>query len=77
MNLLCRTFFEAMADDSLILADVEMAISNGRIHRKFTRDPRGTRYEIVGPATDGRKIAVICRVKETGKVLFITAYALE
>jgi hypothetical protein len=70
-------FFEEMADDGLTLADIEMAIASGRIRRKFTRDPRGTRYEIVGPATDGREIAIICRIKSTGKLLFITTYASE
>lgn len=53
-----------------------MAIANGQIRRKFTRDPRGTRYEIVGTAMDGREIAVICRIKSTGKLLLITTYAL-
>ena len=70
-------FFEEMADDDLAFPDIEMAIGKGRIRRKFTRDPRGARYEVVGPSTDGRKIAVICRVKSTGKLLFITTYALE
>ena len=70
-------FFEEMADDNLTLADIELAISSGRIRRRFTRDPRGTRYEIVGHATDEREIAIICRIKETGKLLFITTYALE
>ena len=70
-------FFEEMADDDLVFPDIEMAIGKGRIRRKFTRDPRGTRYEVVGPSSDGRKIAVICRVKSTGKLLFITTYALE
>ena len=70
-------FFEEMADDNLNFIDIEMAIANGRIRRKFTRDPRGTRYEIVGPATDGRKIAIICRIKNTGKLLLITTYTLE
>ena len=70
-------FFEELANDNLIFADIEMAIANGQINRKFTRDPRGTRYEVVGPATDGRKIAVICRIKSTGKLLLITTYALE
>jgi len=69
-------FFEEMFNDNLIFADVEMAIANGQIRRKFTRDPRGTRYEIVGPAIDGREIAVICRIKSTGKLLLITTYAL-
>lgn len=69
-------FFEEMANDDLIFADVEGVIARGRIRRRFTRDPRGTRYEIVGPTTDGRQAAIICRIKETGKLLFITAYVL-
>lgn len=69
-------FFEEMADDNLTFADIEKAILNGRIRRKFTREPRGTRYEVVGRALDGREIAVICRIKSTGKLLFITTYAL-
>jgi hypothetical protein len=70
-------FFEEMADDDLIFADIEMAIANGRIRRRFTRDQRGTRYEVVGTATDGRRVAIICRVKATGKLLFITTYLVE
>ena len=70
-------FFEEMADDNLAFPDIEMAILHGHIRRRFTRDPRGTRYEVVGPATDEREIAVICRIKTTEKLLFITTYALE
>lgn len=70
-------FFEEMADDGMDILDVESAILNGRIKRRFTRDLRGARYEVVGPATDGRQVAVICRFKETGKLLLITTYALE
>jgi hypothetical protein len=68
-------FFEEMAEDDFLLADVETAIANGRIRRKYTREPRGTRYEVVGTAIDGRNIAVICRFKSTGKLLLITTYA--
>lgn len=67
-------FFEEMANDDLIFADVEAAIANGEVHRTFTEDPRGIRYEIIGESTDGRTIAVICRIKETGKLLFITTW---
>jgi hypothetical protein len=70
-------FFEEMINDGLIFADIEAAIAGGRARRRFARDPRGARYEVVGPATDGRQIATICRIKETGKLLFITAYVLE
>jgi hypothetical protein len=70
-------FFEEMANDNLTFTDMEVAITKGRIRRKFTRDPRGTQYEVVGPATDGREIGIICRIKSTGKLLFITTYPLE
>lgn len=66
-----------MANDDLLFADIEMVIASGRIRKRFTRDPRGARYEIVGVTTDEREAAVICRIKETGKLLFITTYALE
>jgi hypothetical protein len=70
-------FFEELANDNLTLRDIESAICKGRIRRRFMRDPRGARYEVVGPATDGREIAVICRIKSTGKLLLITTYSLE
>jgi hypothetical protein len=68
-------FFEEMAEDDLLLADIETAIANGQIRQKYTREPRGTRYEVLGTAIDGRNIAVICRFKSTGKLLLITTYA--
>ena len=70
-------FFEEMASDGLTLSDIEMAIRRGRIRRKFTRDPRGTRYEVVGRASDEREIAVVCRIKSTGRLLLITTYAVD
>ena len=70
-------FFEEMANDDLLFADIERVIVTGRIRRRFTRDPRGARYEIVGTTTDDREAAVICRLKQTGKLLFITTYVLE
>jgi hypothetical protein len=56
--------------------DIKSIIRNGKVRRRFTRDPRGARFEVVGPAIDGRQVAVICRIKATGKLLFITTYAL-
>ncbi len=70
-------FFEEMADDDLIFADIEMVIANGQIRRRFRRDARGTRYEVIGPTTNGRRAAVVCRIKGTGKLLLITTYVVE
>jgi superfamily II helicase len=69
-------FFEEMADDELEFSDIERVIKTGKIRKKFTHDPRGTRYEIVGCSHDEREVAVICRIKITGKLLFITTYAI-
>ncbi|MBF0118055.1 MAG: DUF4258 domain-containing protein [Desulfobacterales bacterium] len=69
-------FFEEMANDNITFTDIEKVIAIGKIRKKFTRDPRGTRYEVVGNI-DNRKIAVICRIKSTGNLLLITTYILE
>ena len=69
--------YEEMANDDLLFADLERVIATGRIRRRFRRDIRGVGYEVVGNATDEREVAIICRLKETGKLLFITTYALE
>ncbi|TRZ97884.1 MAG: DUF4258 domain-containing protein [Nitrospiraceae bacterium] len=70
-------FFEEMADDDVQWVDIETAMLNGKVRRRFTRDPRGARYEVVGSATDGRQVAIVCRIKDTGKLLFITTYVVE
>jgi hypothetical protein len=68
---------EEMSEDNLVAKDVENVILRGRIMRKFTRDPRGTRYEVVGNTTDGRRARVVCRFLPSGMLLVITAYEDE
>lgn len=70
-------FFEEMTNDRLTFADIQRVIATGQIRQKFTRDPRGKRYEVVGTSIDRRQVAVICRIKSTGKLLFITTYRVE
>ena len=67
---------DEMLDDHLERSDVENAILKGKIEKKLTRDKRGTRYRIEGPATDGRTIHVICRFKEDINLIIVTVYAL-
>jgi len=67
---------EEMIDDDLERKDVENAILKGRINKKMTRDIRGTRYRIEGPARDRRVIHVLCRFKEGSNLIIITVYAL-
>ena len=66
---------DEMSDDLLVLADVERVILTGTIVRVLTHDPRGTRYEVLGVALDGRRAHVICRFVLSGNLLIITAYA--
>lgn len=66
---------EEMADDNIERYDVENAILKGRIEKKLTEDIRGTRYRIEGPSRAGRQIHLVCRFKEDGNLIIITAYA--
>ena len=68
---------EEMSDDCLGSEDVEGIVLSGRITRRFTHDPRGTRYEVTGETTDGRRGSVVCRFLPSGVLLVITAYAAE
>lgn len=66
---------EEMVNDRLERDDIENAILKGKVEKRLTRDIRGIRYRIEGPAKDGRRIHVICRFKEESLVI-ITTYAL-
>jgi len=68
---------EEMSDDDLLAEDIESIIFTGQIRRKFTRDPRGTRYEVVGNTIDGRRAYVVCRFLPSGVLLVITVYLEE
>jgi len=68
---------EEMSNDELVAVDVENAILTGKIVKRFTRDVRGTRYEVIGEACDNRPIAVVSRIGRNGRLLIITVYALE
>ena len=66
-----------MAEDGFERLDVENAILKGLVDKKLTRDPRGTRYRVEGPATDGRLMHTVCRFKEVGPLIIITVYEKE
>lgn len=68
---------EEMSEDGLMAEDTESIILTGQIMRKFTRDPRGNRYEVAGGTTDGRRACVVCRFLPSSVLLIITAYVEE
>lgn len=65
---------EEMSEDELEAKDIESIILNGKVIKKFTSDPRGTRYESSGNTTDGRRAYVVCRFLPSSILLIITAY---
>ncbi|MCB0175957.1 MAG: DUF4258 domain-containing protein [Anaerolineae bacterium] len=68
---------DEMADDFLMAADIESIIFTGKIARRFTKDPRGRRYAVLGSTTDNRRAYVVCRFLLSGVLLIITAYVAE
>ena len=68
---------DEMRKDSLSTTDVKHAIQEGQVVQRFTHDRRGIRYRLRGPARDGRKINVICRILDSGELRIITVYATE
>lgn len=67
---------EEMSDDCLVAEDIEAIALRGRIVRRHTRDPRGTRYEVAGSARDGRRAHIVCRFLPSGTLLIITAFVV-
>jgi hypothetical protein len=70
--------FEEMANDNLDVLDVEAALLTGEVENVLTEDPRGTRYVVVGTATDlETEVGVVVRFVERDQLLIITVYELN
>ncbi len=70
--------YEEMDDDDLDVLDMESAILTGRIEQTLTKDPRGTRYVVVGTATDQvTPVGVVVRFVEHDQLLVITVYEIK
>jgi hypothetical protein len=65
-----HAYDKAIADDFDIY-DVEHGILTGRIRKSW---PHEGKHEVVGTALDGRRVGVVCRITQTGKVRVITVY---
>jgi hypothetical protein len=67
--------YEEMEEDGLDVLDVESAILTGEIEQAQTMDPRGTRYVVIGDATDKQTaVGVVVRFAERDQLLTITVY---
>ena len=69
---------DEMEEDNLDVLDVESAILSGEIDKVLTMDPRGTRYVVLGNATDQETpVGVVVRFVEHDKLLIITVYEIK
>ena len=57
--------------------DLRQAILDGTLVKRYTQDPRGTRYRVRGPALDGRLMYVVCRFNERRELRIVTVFAEE
>jgi hypothetical protein len=64
---------EEMSKDELLSVDIENIILTGKIVRRYTHDPRGARYEVIGNTTDARQGCVVCCFLPNGVLLIITS----
>jgi hypothetical protein len=69
--------WDEMADDNLLLLDVETAILTGVIVREDKGDPRGTVYVIEGVGADrATPVGAAVRFNERQDALVITVYKI-
>ena len=67
-----------MDDDNLDVLDVESAILTGEVDQVLTKDPRGTRYVMIGKATDqATPVGVVVRFVEGDRLLVLTVYEIK
>ena len=59
------------AADGFDVYDVEQGILTGNTRRTW---PKEGKCEVVGSALDGRRIGIVCRITQAGKVRVITVY---
>ena len=65
---------DEMAEDNLDILDVEHAVLNGQVLKVEKDDPRGRKYVLEGPATDGvTSVGVVGRFQGE-RYLIITVY---
>ena len=70
--------YDELEEDDLDVLDLESAILTGEIDQILTMDPRGTRYVVVGNATDLKtQVGVVARFVPNEKLLIVTVYQIE
>ena len=68
---------EELDADGLSVYHLESAVLTGKIAERQADPATGEqKYRVTGAALDGREIETVAKISVTGKLVFITAYAL-
>jgi len=65
---------EEAQDDDVSISDIKHAIENGKITKKYTHDPRGIRYKLMGKTCDGRLLNIILKFNSLNEAKIITVF---
>ena len=69
--------YDEMAADDLTVWDVESAILTGQIvEKQKDANTSELKYRVRGTSIDGSPMEVVVKLGMTGKVIFVTVYAL-
>lgn len=72
-----RHAYDEMNDDDLFVFDLEQCIQTGTIvERQWDDDFNDWKYVIHGQSADGEEIAVVAKLAESQKTIFITTFRL-
>lgn len=70
--------YNEMAEDNLDVLDIESTILTGKLDQVLTRDPRGTRFVVIGLATDqSTSVGVVVRSVNEDQLLIVTVYEIK
>lgn len=73
-----RHFFDELREDVFYFSDVRHAIDALENVLSLGEDQAGNpKFEVTGPAVDGRALSLICSFKSSGAVLCIAVYEGE
>jgi hypothetical protein len=70
--------YDELDADHLDVLDLEATILTGRLEQTLEDDPRGSRYVVIGTATDQMTpVGAVVRFVENDQLLVITAYEIK
>jgi len=68
---------EEAQEDEITISDIKHVIRTGKIKKKYTHDPRATRYKLLGKLPAGRFLNLIFKFNSLNEPRIITVFLEE